>query len=70
MSKKKVTKKTVKKRAPSGAEERFVDNLIIRGEAVKKTGGKQKLPPGATHWIVENKDEKTSTVKRGRFSLI
>jgi hypothetical protein len=70
MAKKKVTKKTVKKRAQPGAEERFVDNLIIRGEAVKKTGGKQKLPPGATHWIVENKDEKAITVKRGRFSLI
>ena len=70
MAKKKVTKKTVKKRAQSGAEERFADQLIIRGEAVKKTGGKQKLPPGATHWIVENKDEQTPTVKRGRFSLI
>ncbi len=66
MAKKKVTKK----RAASGAEKLFVDNLIARGEAVKKTGGKQKLPPGATHWIVENKDEKAATVQRARFSLI
>ncbi len=67
---KKGTSKTVKKRAKSGAEEKFVDNLITRGEAVKKTGGKQKLPPGATHWLVENKDEKAATVQRARFSLI
>ncbi len=70
MAKKKVVKKTVKKRAKSDAEERFVDDLIVRGDAVKKTGGKQKLPPGSTHWIVENKDEQSRTVKRGRFSLI
>ena len=70
MARKKATGKTVKNRAKSDAEERFVDNLVIRGEAVKKTGGNQKLPPGATHWIVENKDEKAIKVKRGRFSLI
>lgn len=70
MAKKKVKKKSVKKRTKTGAEERFVDNLVIRGEAVKKAGGMKKLPPGATHWIVENKDEKSVTVKRGRFSLI
>ena len=65
-------KKKSARRKPrkSAAEERFAENLITRGEAVEKKKKNQKLPPGATHWIVEDKETKARTVKRGRFSII
>lgn len=50
------------------AAERFVEDLLVRGEAVlpDEHGG---LPPGATHEIVtEPGGGKTPTVKRRRFS--
>jgi hypothetical protein len=52
------------------AKKRFVDGLVERGQAVEKKTAGQKLPPGATHWLVV--DEKTGErrVERGRFSLV
>jgi hypothetical protein len=53
------------------SEQRFVRDLLIRGEAVKPSSD-GKLPPGATHKIVEHEDEngdKIVEVERERFSL-
>lgn len=50
------------------AEEHFVRGVLIRGEAVKTRRG--KLPPGATHEIVEEPDEEElPKIRRRRFSL-
>ncbi len=54
----------------SAAGARFVDELVTRGEAVEKKFDGQKLPPGATHWLVVDKETGERTVVRGRFSLI
>lgn len=48
------------------AGELFVEGLVTRGEAVKSEEG--KLPPGATHEIIEEEDESLPKVKRRRFS--
>jgi hypothetical protein len=48
------------------AEEAFVRGLIARGEAAKAVDG--KLPPGATHEIVEEEPGKLPKVVRRRFS--
>jgi hypothetical protein len=51
----------------SGAtEEAFVRGLIARGEAAKAVDG--KLPPGATHEIVEERPGRLPKVVRRRFS--
>jgi hypothetical protein len=46
------------------AEQRFIDDLIARGEAVPEG---EELPPGATHVIVYD-DDGRRTVRRKRFS--
>jgi hypothetical protein len=58
-----------KERTPEEDEELFVRGLRQRGEAVKKTKS-GKLPPGATHEIVEDAGEPDAQpkVKRRRFS--
>lgn len=69
------TEKTAKTGKPQETEaaekaaERFVEDLLIRGEAVcPDTQG--ELPPGATHEIVEEPGEgKPPKVRRRRFSL-
>jgi hypothetical protein len=48
------------------AEEAFVSGLIERGEAAKVVDG--KLPPGATHEIVEERPGRVPKVVRRRFS--
>jgi hypothetical protein len=48
-------------------EERHARELIERGEAAKP-GADGKLPPGATHEIVEDEPGKPPKVKRRRFS--
>lgn len=48
------------------AEEAFIRGLIARGEAAKAVGG--KLPPGATHEIVEERPGRLPKVVRRRFS--
>ncbi len=67
----KVPKKTAAKALgrDSGdpAAENFVRGLIERGEAVKAKG--QRLPPGATHELVEN-EKGGVTVQRRRFSSV
>jgi hypothetical protein len=45
-------------------EQRFIDDLIARGEAVPEG---QELPPGATHEIVVD-EQGHRTVRRKRFS--
>jgi hypothetical protein len=50
----------------SPAEEAFVRGLIDRGEAAKAVDG--KLPPGATHEIVEERPGRLPKVVRRRFS--
>jgi hypothetical protein len=48
------------------AKEKFVEDLLIRGEAAKAKEG--KLPPGATHEIVEETEKGLPEVRRRRFS--
>lgn len=66
-------KKSAKAAKPSSkdvaAAEKFVDDLVTRGEAVKKKPGTEELPPGATHWLSEEGKTGARSVKRGRFSL-
>lgn len=50
----------------SPAEEAFVRGLIERGEAAKTVDG--KLPPGATHEILEERPGRPPKVVRRRFS--
>ncbi len=59
-----------KSKKTSAVAERFVDELVTRGEAVEKKFAGQKLPPGATHWLVVDKETGERTAVRGRFSLI
>jgi hypothetical protein len=59
--------KTSKKQQLTRAiRERFVKGLLLRKEAGHAVDG--KLPPGATHEIVEE-DEELPVVRRRRFSL-
>lgn len=48
--------------------ERFVRDLLIRGEAAQPTP-EGNLPPGATHKIVEEKEGQLPEVERERFSM-
>lgn len=50
---------------PSREEEAFVRALIARGEAAKPVDG--KLPPGATHEIVEERPGRVPKVVRRRY---
>lgn len=52
--------------AATPAEEAFVEGLIARGEAAKAVDG--KLPPGATHEIVEERPGRLPRVVRRRYS--
>jgi hypothetical protein len=52
--------------AEAAAEEAYVRGLIERGEAAKPVDG--KLPPGATHEIVEDEPGKPPKVVRRRFA--
>jgi hypothetical protein len=61
-SERKPEKKTVECEA-----DRFVADLVIRGEAVRPGGG--GLPSGATHEIVEESGGKSARVRRRRFSM-
>lgn len=60
------SKKT--KEPPDPSAERFVRDLLIRGEAVKPDA-RGELPPGATHRIVEDEEDGLPKVERDRFSL-
>lgn len=52
------------------AAERFVEDLLVRGEAAWPDA-QGNLPPGATHEIVEDPGGgKPPKVKRRRFSMI
>lgn len=71
MAARKSRKKKTEKKKPEEekAAERFVEDLLIRGEAVcpDEHGG---LPPGATHEIVEEPGGgKPPKVRRRRFSI-
>ena len=56
------------KSAEELAEEQFVRDLLIRGEAAKPDEH-GNLPPGATHEIVEEKEGELPKVKRRRFTI-
>ena len=49
-------------------EKRFIEGLVERGEAAEPDED-GKLPPGATHEIVERRDDGSVRVKRRRFSI-
>lgn len=68
-SKKKSSKSKSAPASKKGAKGRFVENLIVRGEAVQDEAGKP-LPPGATHVLVKGKEGGDKpAVKRVRFAL-
>lgn len=48
--------------------ERFIRDVVIRGEAAKPSAD-GTLPPGVTHRIVEDKEESLPTIEREGFSL-
>jgi hypothetical protein len=52
--------------ADAEAQEAYVRGLIERGEAAKAVDG--KLPPGATHEIVEDEPGELPKVVRRRFA--
>jgi hypothetical protein len=54
-------------RAQTAEEKRWVEDLIRRGEAAER-GKDGELPPGATHEIVERREDGTVRVERRRFS--
>jgi hypothetical protein len=56
------------KAASQLADERFIEGLVARGEAAN-ADDEGRLPPGATHEIVEERDGKPTKVRRRRFSL-
>jgi hypothetical protein len=49
------------------AEEKFVEDLLARGEAAKPDAD-GNLPPSATHEIVEEPEGELPKVRRRRFS--
>jgi hypothetical protein len=49
------------------AAEHFTTGVLTRGEATKPQNG--KLPPGATHEIVETKKGEPPKIRRRRFSV-
>jgi hypothetical protein len=49
-------------------EERYVEDLIRRGEAAYPDE-EGKLPPGATHELIKGEPGEPPKVKRRRFSL-
>jgi hypothetical protein len=64
-----MTEKDAPPRRPEDeeAEQRFVEDLVVRGEAVPV--GTDPLPPGATHEVVDERDGVPATVRRRRFSI-
>jgi hypothetical protein len=52
--------------AEAEAQDAYVRGLIARGEAAKAVDG--KLPPGATHEIVEEEPGKPPKIVRRRFA--
>jgi hypothetical protein len=60
------TRAVVNGRTEEAAERKFVEDTLIRGEAVE-LDEKGKLPPDATHEIVEGHEGEPPTLKRRRF---
>ena len=58
-------KKTLKEQE---SEKRFEQDLILRGDAAKSCDG--KLPPGATHEILDPDKKGEVKVVRRRFSAV
>lgn len=68
MARKSKKKEAEEKKEKDEAAERFVEDLLIRGEAACPDP-QGDLPPGATHEIVKEPGGKPK-VKRRRFSAI
>jgi hypothetical protein len=60
-------KKPMEKTDEEKAAERFVEDLLIRGEAAYPDA-QGNLPSGATHEIVKEPEGKPKKVRRRRFS--
>jgi hypothetical protein len=54
--------------ASPSAEERFIEDLIARGEAARPDED-GNLPPGATHQIVDDPEGGAPKLVRRRFSI-
>jgi hypothetical protein len=67
-SKKSGTKKEKEKEKEKTAAEKFVQDVLIRGEAARPDEHGD-LPPGATHEIVEECEGEPPKIKRRRFSI-
>jgi hypothetical protein len=52
--------------AKDAAERKFVEDTLIRGEAAE-ADAEGKLPPDATHEIVEEHEGELPTIRRKRF---
>lgn len=63
-----VPKDDCEQAAEERAKERFVEDVLTRGEAAKPDEHGE-LPPGATHEIVEEREGEPPTIRRRRFDL-
>jgi hypothetical protein len=61
-------KATPKKGEDNPPEQRFVKDLLVRGEAAK-LDSEGKLPLNATHVIEKENQDGTATVRRVRYKL-
>jgi hypothetical protein len=52
--------------AEDAAEKKFVEDTLIRGEAAQ-ADEEGKLPPDATHEVVEEHEGELPTIRRRRF---
>jgi hypothetical protein len=52
--------------AEDAAEKKFVEDTLIRGEAAQ-ADEEGKLPPDATHEVVEEQEGELPTIRRRRF---
>jgi len=52
--------------AEDAAERKFVEDTLIRGEAAQ-ADEEGKLPPDATHEVVEEQEGELPTIRRRRF---
>jgi hypothetical protein len=65
----KTTKKANQKKSDAKvASDRFVKDVVVRGEA-KELDEKGKLPSDATHVVTKSEKDGSLTIRRARFKL-